>query len=86
MPWFSVRVAVTTVAGLTAFGAAAVTPVESAAASPNSVTCIYNVRLSSEVRGSAEGRGEIDRTSKSSVSNVKLILWQRPASTKSGGW
>jgi hypothetical protein len=52
----------------------------------SSTTCVDNVRVSSETRGSAQGRGEIDCTKKSSVSNVQLILWERPANVKHGGW
>jgi hypothetical protein len=55
-------------------------------AAASSTTCVDNVQVSSETRGSAQGRGEIDCTKKSSVSNVQLILWERPANVKHGGW
>jgi hypothetical protein len=56
------------------------------AAVPASVTCIDNVQISSETKGSAIGRAQIDCTSTSSISNGQFELWQRPASTTSGGW
>ena len=58
----------------------------SAPRSQASTTCVDSVEVSSETRGSAEGRGQIDCTSRSSVSNVRLVLWERPANVQHGGW